>query len=146
MEHVAQVTHSGRVQLELIRADGRRTVLHLKNIVVDAGLAWIAQRLTANPPSMSHMAVGSNAAAAVAANTALGAEIGRVALTSATTSGAVTTFAATFAPGVATGQLAELGVLNAASGGTLLNRVVFPAQTKGALDTARVTWAVTQAP
>ena len=55
------------------------------NLVVNAGLAYIASRMkdtTANV--MSHMAVGAGTVAAAAADTALGSQLGRVALDSTT--------------------------------------------------------------
>jgi len=140
-----RVRHDGQVLIEITAPGCAPRVLHLDNLVVNTGLAWIAQRLTdsATPAAMSHMAMGSGSATALAANTALTTEAARVAL-SATTAGAVTTFSATFAPGLATGSVGELGIFNAAAGGVMLNRVAFPAQTKGAADTVGVTWTVSQ--
>lgn len=122
-----------------------------QNLVVAAGLAYIASRMKDTAAgAMSHMAVGSGTAAAAAANTALGTELGRVALTSTTI---VTTsvsndsiqYVATFPAGTGTGAVTEAGVLNASSAGTLLCRTVFPVINKGTLDTLTITWKVTVA-
>ena len=117
----------------------------IKNLVVSAGLAWIIARMTSAPAVMSHMAVGTNAVAAADANTALGAELTRVALTSATPSGATITYIAAYPAGVGTGALTEAGILNAAAAGTLLARTVFPVVNKDVNDAISITWAITAA-
>lgn len=138
------IKSTGRVHIELIRADGTATTEVVDNLVVDSGLAWIAARLTGSPAPMDHMAIGSNGTAPEYWNTGLYAEVQpRVALT-ASTSGRTTTYSATFGPGVATGTVSELGIFNASSGGTMLNRVVFSPRQKGPEDTVKVTWTVTQ--
>jgi hypothetical protein len=80
---------------------------------------------------------------AAAGDTALQSELGRVALTSATTAAAVTTYVASFPAGTATGAVTEAGVLNAASGGILLCRTVFAVVNKGVNDAMSITWAIT---
>ena len=121
------------------------------NLVVSAGLAYIASRMkdvTANV--MSHMAVGAGTVAAAAADTALGSQLGRVALDTTTI---VTTnvtndsvqYVATFPAGTGTGAVTEAGIFNASSAGTMLCRTVFPVINKGALDTLTITWKVTVA-
>jgi hypothetical protein len=92
---------------------------------------------------MSHMALGSGTTAAAAAQTALVTELGRVALGSSSSSGAVVTYSATFNPGTATGAVTEAAILNAASAGTMLCRTVFPVVNKQAGDTMSVTWTIT---
>lgn len=117
----------------------------IKNLVVSGGLAWIASRMVAAPAVMSHMAVGSGVVAATDADTALGNEITRVALTSATAAMGVVTYVAAYPAGVGTGALTEAGLLNAAADGTLLARTVFPVVNKGAEDGISITWAITAA-
>lgn len=89
------------------------------------------------------MAVGSNSTAAASANTALGAELGRVALASDSASGAVVTYTANFPAGTGTGAVTEAGILNASSGGTMLCRTVFAVVNKGADDAMSITWQIT---
>lgn len=114
------------------------------NLVVTAGKGFAASRLVGVASAvMSHMAAGSGSTAAAAGDTALETELGRVALSSGTASGAVATYSATFPAGTATGTLREAGILNAGSGGTLLCRTVFAAITKGASDAVAITWTVT---
>ena len=81
--------------------------------------------------------------AAGASDTALGSQLGRVALTSTNVSAAVVTYVATFAAGTGTGAVTEAAILNASSGGTMLCRTVFSVVNKGASDSMTVTWTVT---
>jgi hypothetical protein len=116
----------------------------IKNLVVTVGKTFIASRMVGVASNiMSHMAVGSNATAAAAGDTALGTELGRVALTSGTSASNVATYVATFGTGVGTGAIVEAGILNAASAGTLLCHTTFAVVNKGANDTMTITWTVT---
>jgi hypothetical protein len=94
---------------------------------------------------MSHMAVGTSNTAATTSQTALGTEIGRVALDSTSRSTNTITYVATFPAGTGTGALTEAGILNASSSGDLLCRTVFGVVTKAAGDTVVITWNVTVA-
>lgn len=121
-----------------------------ENLVVNTGLAHIAGRLYDSPTAMSHIAVGTGTTAAAAADSALGTEVARVGLDSATN---VTTnvtndtiqYIATFAPGTGTAALTEAGIFNDPTTGTMLARTVFPVINKGAGDTLTITWKVTVA-
>lgn len=117
----------------------------IKNLVVNAGIAWIMSRLGTAAAVMSHMGVGTNTVAAAAANTALGAEIGRVALTSSTPVAGTMTYVASFPAGTCTGALTEAALFNAGAAGTMLARTVFPVVNKGANDAISITWAITAA-
>jgi hypothetical protein len=116
----------------------------IKNLVVNAGKAFIASRMVGVASGvMSHMAIGSSGTAAAAGDTALGAQLGRVALSSIGAAGAVVTHAATFPAGTGTGAVVEAGIFNAASAGTMQCRTVFPVVNKGADDGMQITWTVT---
>lgn len=142
----------GTVLVQLLDAIGNVKETHqFANLVVDSGLAYIASRIKdSTATTMSHMAVGSNTTAAANTDTALGTELGRVALDSTTL---VTTTAAndavqyiaTFNPGTGTGAITEAGIFNDATIGTMLCRTVFPVINKGVLDTLVITWKVTVA-
>jgi hypothetical protein len=142
----------GVVQVQLLDADGNvKESREIPNLVVSSGLAYIASRMRdATTTAMSHMAVGSGSTAAVAADTALGTQLARVALDSTTlvtttvTNDAVQ-YVATFAAGTGTGAVTEAGIFNASSAGVLLCRTVFAVINKGALDTLVITWKVTVA-
>lgn len=119
------------------------------NLVVTAGLGFITSRMTGTSSAvMSHMAVGTNATAPARADTALGTELARVALTSTSVSTVTYTndsvvYVATFGAGVATGALVEAGIFNASSAGTLLCHTTFATVNKTATDTMSITWTVT---
>jgi hypothetical protein len=141
----------GTLTLVLTDENGNVKQQDEHNLVVSSGLAYIASRMKdATATAMSHMAVGAGATAAAAANTALGSELGRVALTSTTI---VTTsvandavqYVATFGAGTGTGAVTEAGIFNNVTAGTMLCRTVFAVINKGALDTLTITWKVTVA-
>ena len=120
------------------------TVQEVDNLVVTAGKGYVASRIKdASATAMSHMAIGSGSTAAAASDTALGNQLGRVALTSTAVSAAVVTYTATFGAGTGTGAVTEAGILNASSGGTMLCRTVFSVVNKGASDSMTITWTVT---
>ena len=129
----------GRLQVSL----NGEVVRDIDNLVVTAGKNYVADRMKNNSSVMSHMAIGSGNTAAAAGNTALGTELGRVALTSSTVSNAVVTYVASFAAGTGTGAVTEAGILTAASGGTMLCRTVFSVVNKGSADSMTITWTVT---
>jgi len=137
----------GMVKAEIHGADGvLKTVMEFPNLVVTAGKNVIADRLGKASPAkgaMTHMAIGTDNTAPAAANTALGAEAARVALTSTTVTDNAVQYQATFGPGVGTGAITEAGMFNAASAGDMLCRTTFSVINKGANDTMTVTWTVT---
>lgn len=117
------------------------------NIITNAGKNDSIERLinaTSTPAVFNYVAIGTSATAEAATDTALGAEIGtRQQDTAATPDPPTTTgqqqLIVTFAPGNGTGTIVEAGVLNASSGGTLLNRKTFGGIVKGASDALEVT-------
>ena len=138
------VKATGEVQIKLFNADGSlKEEKTIKNLVVTVGKTWIAGRMVGTPTAMSHMAIGSGNTAAAAGDTALGTSLGRVALTSSTSSGAVATFVASFGAGTGTGAVTEAGIFNDPSAGTMLCRTVFSVVNKGASDGMTITWNIT---
>lgn len=119
------------------------------NLVVTAGLGFITSRMTGTSSAvMSHMAVGTSATTPTRADTTLGAEVGRVALTSTSVATVTYTndsvvYVATFGAGVATGALAEAGIFNASSAGAMLCHTTFATVNKTSTDTMSITWTVT---
>lgn len=136
---------SGSLRVVLTGPDGViKDDRNFHNLVVTTGRDFVASRLVGTASTiMSHMAVGSNTTAPALADTALGAELGRVALSSSTATTNVVTYTATFPTGTGTGALTEAGIFNAASGGTMLCRTVFAVVNKAANDTLSITWTVT---
>jgi hypothetical protein len=118
-------------------------VKEVPNLVVTTGKNYVASRMKdATATAMSHMAVGTGSTAAAAADTALGSESARVALTSTTVSTNTVSYVATFPAGTGTASLTEAGILNAASSGTMLCRTVFAVVSKGASDVMTITWSI----
>jgi hypothetical protein len=118
----------------------------INNLVVTVGRNFIASRMIGTTPAvMSHMAIGSGTVAPVAANTTLGTELSRRALTSSTASGATVTYIATFPASSPADDAAitEAGIFNAATAGTLLCRTTFPVINKASVDSLTVNWNVT---
>ena len=135
---------TGAVEITLFDKNGDiKDTRSIKNLVVTTGKTFIAGRMVGTPAVMSHMGIGSSNTAAAVGDTALGTELGRVALASATSSGAIVTYTATFGAGTGTGAVVEAGILNADTAGTLLCRSVFPVVNKGADDGMSITWTVT---
>lgn len=135
---------TGALQVTLTGPDGNvKQELNIHNLVVTTGKQFIAARMVGTPTAMSHMAVGSGTVNPVVGDTTLGSELGRVALTSGTATGAVVTYVASFNAGVGTGAVTEAGIFNASSGGTMLCRTEFAVVNKGADDALSITWTIT---
>lgn len=136
---------TGDVMVEITGPNGEvKERREIKNLVVSVGKTFIASRMVGTTAGvMSHMAIGGSSTAAAAGDSTLGAELGRVALASSGSSGAVVTYTASFPAGTGTGAVVEAGVLNAAAAGTMLCRTVFPVVNKGADDAMSITWQIT---
>jgi hypothetical protein len=140
----------GTLTLVLTDENGNVKQQDETNLVVNAGLAYIASRMVGTTATvMTHMGVGTGTTAAVAANTALGTPLGaRIVLDSTTLITVTATndsvqYVATFGAGVSTGAITEAGIFSALTAGTMLCRTVFPVINKEALDTLVITWRVT---
>ena len=117
----------------------------VNNLVVDAGLDFITQRMTANTATvMSHMAIGTGTANAAAGNTSLGSQSGsRETLDVITVTDNAIAYTAIFEAGDQTGNITEAGIFNASSSGTMLCRTTFGAVTKNSDDTMTIVWTIT---
>ena len=142
-----QLPPKDNVLIQLYDKDGNlKDERRIHNLVVTAGKNHIADQLSSSPgqAAMSHMAVGTGSTAPAAGDTALGTEIDRNALTSRTDATNVVTYVGDWAAGDATNSaIAEAGIFNASSSGTMLARATFTAINKGASDTLKITWTVT---
>jgi len=140
---------SGQLNIVLKdKAGNVKDTREVKNLVVNAGLAYIASRMTGTAKSvMSHMALGSSTTAAAASQTDLVSILGsREALDSTTITGTndeKVEYVASFEAGDATGAVTEAGIFNAATGGDMLCRTTFSVVNKAADDTMSVTWTIT---
>lgn len=142
---------SGQLNIVLTDSEGNvKEEREVKNLVVNSGLAYIISRMAGTAKAtMSHMAVGASTTAAAAGQTDLLSLLGsRTAIGSTTITGTnneKVQYVCTFAPGVGTGAITEAGIFNAATGGDMLCRTVFPVVNKQADDTMAITWTVTVA-
>ena len=139
----------GQVSIELYDALGYKIEgIVIPNLVVTTGKGYIALRMidAGIPTAMSHMGIGNGTTAASVGQTALvGATQARSAFDSGypSVSGAVVTYRASFAAGVATTAVTEAGIFNASTSGTMLCRTQFAAVNKAAADSMTVTWTIT---
>jgi hypothetical protein len=137
----------GEVRIVLRDSAGKvKAMRKVTNLVVTTGKNHVADQLSSSPggAAMSHMAVGTGATAPAVGDTTLGTEIDRNALTSRTDATNVVTYVGDWAAGDATNSaIAEAGIFNAASSGTMLARATFTAVNKTASDTLQITWTVT---
>lgn len=140
---------SGQLNIVLKDKDGNvKDTRECKNLVVNAGLAYIVSRMVGTSKSvMSHMALGSGTTAAAAGQTDLVSVLGvREALDNTTISGTNderVTYSASFEAGDGTGAVTEAGIFNALTGGDMLCRTVFPVVNKAADDTLAISWTIT---
>lgn len=139
---------SGELRIVVKDKDGNVKVDRKeKNLVVTAGLGYIADRMkndSGTTAVMSHMAVGSDNTAAAAGQTDLLSILGsREALDSTTVTGSSVEYIASFEAGEGTGAIVEAGIFNASTGGTMLCRTVFSTVNKAASDTMTITWTIT---
>jgi len=145
----AQVTLADNVRVE-VRDASTGEVLHVqehRNLVVNAGLNLIRDFLDGDAPTApSHFAYGTSTTAASAGQTALVAQIGsRDTFTSKTGTNAQQQVY-TYYLGSATANgntLGEVGLFNAASGGTMIARAVLsPTIVKTASIAVTFTWTI----
>ena len=139
-----QIKVTGSLKLTVTNPEGDvKQEVEVPNVVVTTGKNYIADRMKNNSTVMTHMAIGTNTGSAAAGNTALGAETGRVALSSTTVSNNAVAYVGAFPAGTGTGAITEAGILNASSSGTLLCRTVFSVINKASGDTLGITWTIT---
>ena len=120
----------------------------IKNVIVNAGKAEVANLIIGGGTPFSYIAIGTGTGSASATDTALGSETHRV---SAATSRVTTNVSndtaqlvATFSGYSGTEAVTESGVFNASSGGTMLCRQTFSALNIDwdAGDSLQVTWKI----
>ncbi len=115
-----------------------------RNKVTDLGATLFAQLITGSGTKPTHMGIGTDYTAADGAQTALLAQVARVALAATTPGTKLVQWTATFPAGTATGTLREIGLFNASSGGTMTNRAVFSTPlVKTAAMSIDVVWQMT---
>lgn len=126
--------------------DNGTTVFEQDNVVTNNGVARIAAVWAADSSTTpTHIGIGTDDTAAATTDTALGAEVDRNAILTDFASGAVATFKAFFSKSEANGNtIAEVGMFDAASGGTMFCRSVLASSiVKDATKSINITWTIT---
>ncbi len=135
----------GRWRMELRGPDGqiKQQTNWGQNVVTDVGKEFIASflyssALAAATNTAKYIAIGTDATAEAASNTALGTEVSRHTGTVSYISNQIYQVKATFATGSGTGAIVEYGLLSSNTAGTLIARDTEGAINKGANDTLTV--------
>jgi hypothetical protein len=123
-------------------------IIEGNNVVCTNGKEFLASFLNsaaaaASTFTMGYVAVGTDATAEAAANTALGTELARHTGTVSYTSNQIYKVSATFASGTGTGAIVEYGLFSSSSAGTMLSRDTEAVINKGANDELTVVVQVT---
>ena len=115
---------TGTIRAVLTEADGRVTYDNtFGNLIPNAGRQLVIDRMQgAGQAVPDYVVIGTSNQAPAAADTALIAEVARVQGTLSQPDEHTDRVVATFAAGVGTGDIAEFGRINAASGGVLMGR------------------------
>ena len=136
----------GDVTLVLRDCEGKiKEKQEFHNLVVTTGCELIASQLSDGTISKpSHMAIGSGTVTPKKTDTKLGSELHRNQFTvNGNRNGAQVTYKALFGAGEGTGAVTEVGIFNAASAGTMLNRATFAVVNKAPTDSLEITWNLT---
>lgn len=139
----------GRWKIELHGPDGQlKTRREGTNVVCTNGKEFLASFLysaavAASTFTMKYVAIGSDATAEAAGQTALGTELSRHTGTVSYLSGQIYQVTATFAAGSGTGSIVEYGLFSSNTGGTMLTRDTESVITKGASDILTVYHQIT---
>lgn len=143
------VVMKGHWRMELRGPDGNiKQTREGDNVVVDVGKEFLASFLKSAVAAAStftcrYVAIGSDATAEAASNTALGTELSRHTGTVSYVSNQIFRVIATFATGSGTGAITEYGIFSSNTAGTLLARDTETVINKGANDTLTVTADIT---
>lgn len=134
----------GRWRYELSGPDGAlKDIRQGTNVVCTNGKEFLASFLysaavAASTFTCKYVAIGTDATAEAAGQTALFTELTRHTGTVSYVSNQIYQVTATFAAGVGTGAIVEYGLLSSSAAGTMLARDTEAVINKGALDTLTV--------
>lgn len=138
----------GHWEMKLFGPDGKLKQREAgQNVITTNGKEFLARYLTSaattSTNTLRFIAIGTGSTPESASDTALGGELARASGSVTYTSGAIYEVAATFAAGTGTGAIAEYGLLNTSTGGTLFSRDTETVINKGAGDELQVTTKIT---
>lgn len=146
---------AGKLNIVVTGEDGQvKDTREVNNLVVQAGLRYITERMASNTPTtMTHLGIGNGGATDTADDQTdlQGTEKNRFALFSTTANNNPATgrgnivYVCNLGTGnnIPSGAITEAGIFNAASSGTMLCRTKFDVINKGANDTMTITWTIT---
>lgn len=138
---------TGKLKVEIFDSEGNlKNTKEYKNLVVQTGKNYAAIKFAGKTvESISHMALGSGTAIPANTDTTLGNELGRSAITSISVNANTVKMIASFAEGVATGEIREAGLFNNANpkNGIMISHAQIDIITKNADDTITITWEIT---
>lgn len=125
-----------------------KQVVEGPNVICTNGKEFLASFLSSAAAgaatfTMKYVAVGTDATAEAAANTALGTELARTTGTASYVSNCIYQVTATFPSGTGTGSIAEYGLFSSSTGGTMLSRDVETVIAKGANDSLTTVLQIT---
>lgn len=121
------------------------SLVETHNLVVSAGKTWIAKRMIGQDSVMSHIATGTSNTGEQLTDTALGNQLAIKEMDpiGGASASNIVTYNVTFGQGESVGIVAEVGIFNAASEGTMLSRAVVGPYTKGPNDVITLVWSIT---
>lgn len=135
---------TGYWKMEVHGPDGQlKQKVEGPNVVTTVGKEFLASYLysaavAAATFTARYVAIGTDATAEAASNTALGTEVARHTGTVSYISGQIYQVKATFGTGLGTGTIVEYGLFSSSTAGTLIARDTESAINKGANDTLTV--------
>lgn len=133
-----KIKFKGTGRVTLTHDDGRVEVYEQHNMIVNSGFNIIISSLISSerPAQLSHVAIGTGTAATSETQTTLVTEKYRKAGTWTWVSGSKKfSIKADWDRGAVLGTITEGGVFNAATGGSMFDRLVFETPFTGAADT-----------
>ena len=123
----------------------------INNLIVTAGRAWVLGQLEtvnqATAQTVSYMAIGSNTNAPTTADTALGNEVTRLNIATFVTGGLTNNppswqAQVSFATNLANTTLAECGLFNSSSVGTMLAHATFTSFVKATSNVLNISYTI----
>ncbi len=142
----------GAIQMALLDPQGRILLERkIENLAVTVGRAWILGQLEtvnqATAQTISYLAIGSVTIAPTTADTALGGEVTRANILTFVTTGLTVSppswqAQVSFATNVANTTLAEVGLFNSVSVGTMIAHATFTSFVKATSNTLAISYTL----
>jgi hypothetical protein len=152
MEQVVGIRLKGALRMQLTDLQG--VLLEeriINNLLVTAGRAWVLGQLEtinqATAQTVSYLAIGSSTVAPTTADTALGNEVTRLNILTFVTGGLTNNppswqAQVSFATNLANTTLAECGLFNSSSAGTMLAHATFTSFVKATSNVLNISYTI----